>query len=86
MKINLSIFGRLVQAVEGTVDSVSKTFDWVSALGDAAFLSGITFFGAFGGSSAVGVVGENAIVAAVIAAGAQFCTVLALKRGLVKEE
>ena len=53
---------------------------------DSAILSGLTFFTALGGMGVTGVIGLEAIKAAAITAGIQFCTVIAVKRGLIKKQ
>lgn len=77
-KIRLSIHATCVAAVNGV--------NWADEIIDAAIVAGITFFAGLGGMAAVDVPTVKAFVAAGIAAGAQFFTVLGLKRGLVKKE
>ena len=84
--MNLGIKGNFKNIIEdGPVAGVKK-YDWAGTIGDSLILAGITFFTALGGTAIIGVTGLEAIVAGLVAAGAQFCTVLALKRGLVREE
>ncbi len=59
------------------------SFNWRDALLDAGITSALTFFTALGGMGATGIVGVREILAAGIAAGTQFFTFLALKRGLI---
>lgn len=85
--ITLSISGRFVQlcgAVEKTI--LPDGFDWANAICDALVLSGITFFSTIGATAYVGVDGKDVFIAGLIAAGAQFFTVLALKRKLIKQD
>ena len=58
------------------------SFDWRSAIYDALIMSGFTFFSTLGGVSIAGVNFSESILGALIASGAQFCLVLATKRGL----
>jgi hypothetical protein len=63
------------------------SFDWEDALIDAAIMSGSSFMAVLVGLGAVGLL-ENpttALLAALIAAGAQFFAILAIKRRLVEE-
>ncbi len=64
------------------------SFDWENAVIDAAIMAGCSFFAVLVGLGAVGLL-ENpttGLLAAGIAAGAQFCAVLAIKRGLREKE
>jgi hypothetical protein len=64
------------------------SFDWKDAIIDAAIMAGCSFFAVLVGLGAVGLL-ENpriGLLAAGIAAGAQFCAVLAIKRGLREKE
>lgn len=64
------------------------SFDWNDALIDAAIMAGSSFMAVLVGLGAVGLL-ENpttAILAAGIAAGAQFFAILAIKRGLREEK
>jgi len=81
--IRLSILG-VCRAVENKAGATVEKFDWRNEAADAAILAGITFFAAFGGVTAVNVPTASACIAAGIAAGSQFLTVLAIKRKLVK--
>lgn len=83
--IRLSIYGCIKAAGQSVSNAVEK-FDWVNAIADSAILAAITFFGALGGSTAVGVEFVQSLGGAGIAAGAQFFAVLAAKRKLVKTE
>jgi len=63
-------------------------FDWRDAIIDAAIMAGCSFFAVLVGLGAVGLL-ENpttGLLAAGISAGAQFCAVLAIKRGLREKE
>jgi len=62
------------------------SFNWRDALTDAGIMAGLTFFTALGGLGATGAITPREILAAGIAAATQFFMVLALKRGLRKEE
>ena len=87
-KIKLSPFGhirkRAVCSKPTATIQDDEEFDWDSAIRDAFILSGVTLFAAFGASSIAGLPGLNAICAGFIAAGSEFFTILALKRGLIK--
>ncbi len=64
------------------------SFDWNDAIIDAAIMAGSSFFAVLVGLGAVGLL-ENpttAQLAALIAAGAQFFAILAIKRRLREEE
>lgn len=59
------------------------SFDWRDAVIDAGILSGMTFFSTLGGLAVVNLLSNpHAWVSALVAAGAQFFGVLAIKRGL----
>ena len=59
------------------------SFDWGDALADAAIMAGLTFFTTLGGLAVTDLLKNPAAwLSAGIAAGAQFCAILALKRGL----
>ena len=65
-----------------------SSFDWEDAIIDAAIMAGCSFFAVLVGLGAVGLL-ENpttGLLAAGIAAGAQFCAGLAIKRGLREKE
>ena len=65
-----------------------NSFDWEDAVIDAAIMAGSSFFMVLVGLGAVGLL-ENlttGLLAAGIAAGAQFFAVLAIKRGLREKE
>ena len=69
-------------------NSENGSFDWEDAVIDAAIMAGCSFFAVLVGLGAVGLL-ENpriGLLAAGIAAGAQFCAVLAIKRGLREKE
>jgi len=88
MKDRLSVTG-LMRAVEGGVLKATKTaekFDWCDALADAAIVSGIGFFAAFGGTGLAGVPSKEAIWAATVTAAVQFLTIMGLKRGLITKK
>ena len=72
-----------VQADKNLKQVIADGFDWGNAVGDALILSGITFFSTLGATAYVGVIGKDVLIAGLLAAGAQFFTVLALKRGLI---
>lgn len=60
------------------------SFDWEDAIIDATIMAGSSFFAVLVGLGAVGLL-ENlttGILAAGLAAGAQFFAILAIKRGL----
>ena len=64
------------------------SFDWEDAVIDAAIMAGSSFFAVLIGLGAVGLL-ENpttGLLAAGIAAGAQFFAILAIKRGLREEQ
>lgn len=64
------------------------SFDWEDAIIDAAIMAGSSFFAVLVGLGAVGLL-ENpttGLLAAGIAAGAQFFAILAIKRRLREEE
>jgi len=85
----LSIFGKVVQTMEGNPEPTGeKKFDWSDAIIDSAILAGITFFGTLGGVSCVMAQSQVAdkLIAAFIAASIQFLTVLGIKRKLIKED
>ena len=79
-KIKLSPFSTIRAVAEGA--SV-KVQNWKDEVADAGIIAGVTFFGTIGGTAATGAAN---IEGALIAAGSIFFTILALKRGLVKEE
>jgi len=89
--LTFSPFGKHLKfvclAVETEVKQVlNDCFDWGNAVGDAVILSGITFFTTVGATAYVGVSGQNVLLAGLLAAGGQFFTILALKRGLIKND
>ena len=64
------------------------SFDWEDAVIDAAIMAGSSFFAVLVALGAVGLL-ENltvGLLAAGLAAGAQFFAVLAIKRGLREKE
>ncbi len=70
------------------INNENGSFDWEDAVIDAAIMAGSSFFAVLLGLGAVGLL-ENptvGLLAAGIAAGAQFCAVLAIKRGLREKE
>jgi hypothetical protein len=81
----LSPYGKLIKACEDVKATVDSKFDWSDAICDAAILSAITFFATLSGTSIAGLTGSGLFIAGFIAAGTQFFTVLALKRGLVSK-
>ena len=69
-------------------NSDNGSFDWEDAVIDAAIMAGSSFFAVLIGLGAVGLL-ENpttGLLAAGIAAGAQFFAILAIKRGLREEQ
>jgi hypothetical protein len=69
-------------------NSENGSFDWEDAVIDAAIMAGSSFFAVLIGLGAVGLL-ENpttGLLAAGIAAGAQFFAILAIKRGLREEQ
>lgn len=59
-------------------------FDWSDAIADAAIMAGSTFFLSLTAMAATGlaVVDSKAYLSALLAAGGEFCAILAVKRGL----
>lgn len=84
-KIRLSVYGCL-KAVGDKVSGVVEKFDWNSALADSALLAAITFFATLGGGTVADIPSLQMLTVSAVAAGSQFVTVLALKRGLIKKE
>ena len=82
--VTLSIWGRFYAVVTPSTNQATPKFDWANALADAGIMSGLSFFGALGGISAVGVPTVPALCGAGITALFDFFLFLALKRGLVK--
>ena len=64
------------------------SFDWNDALIDAGIVAGLGFFSTVGALGVSGVIESpmRCVLAGLIAAGIQFFTYLALKRGLTKKE
>ena len=81
--LTLSIWGRFL-AVDPTDNQATPKFDWGNALADAGIMAGLSFFGALGGISAVGVPTVPALCGAGVTALFNFFLFLAGKRGLVK--
>ena len=69
-------------------NSENGSFDWEDALMDSFIMAGSTFFMTLAGLGAVGLLDDPSVglLAAGIAAGAQFFAVLAIKRGLREKE
>ena len=63
-------------------DKEKEVFDWGSALADSAILAGLAFCTALVGINAAGIELSKACTAALLSAGGQFFSVLALKRKL----
>lgn len=83
--VTLSIWGRLSCAVDPSTNETTPKFDWANAVADAAIMGGVSFFGALGGTSVVGVPTIPALCAAGISGLFSFFLFLAGKRGLVKQ-
>lgn len=55
------------------------------ALIDASIMAGVAFFATLGGVAiAIGATPLQTVTAAAVAAGSEFCAILAMKRGLLK--
>jgi len=63
-------------------------FDWGDAVADALILAGVSFFTSLGALGVSGLLTNplQGLLSAGISAGANFCIILATKRGLVKRE
>jgi len=89
-KINLSPFSKIkAVCTEGTEQTVKKVEECVQSkrdqVFDAGILAGLSFFGTLASTFVTGVSTETAILTALISSGSMFFTILAMKRGLVKE-
>ena len=62
------------------------SFDWKNAVVDAGIMAGLTFFTSLGGMSMVTPPTAAIAIGACIAAATEFFLILAIKRGLRKEE
>lgn len=73
----LSIYGR---------NHEDGTFNWKDAIIDAGIMACLTFFTSLGGMSATAIITSQTVIGSAIAGVTQFFLVLAIKRGLRKEE
>lgn len=69
-------------------NNADGSFDWKDAIADAAIMAGISFFGTLAGIGATGITTNpiTGFLAAAIAAGSEFCAILAIKRGLREKQ
>lgn len=68
------------------IKEVASGFAWGDALADSAILALLTFFTSLGGTVIADIAFNQALFAAAISGATQFFVVLALKRGLIKQE
>ena len=62
------------------------SFNWKETVIDASVSAGLTFFTSLGGLTVTGLISEQGLVAAGIAACTEFFAVLAIKRGIREKE
>jgi hypothetical protein len=77
--IRLTVVGNILSDCKAVVTSSADLID-------SAIISGLTFFTTLGASSVAVVPIETSLTIAAISSAAQFFTVLAIKRGLIKPQ
>lgn len=84
-KALFDLYGKIKAVCLNANGVTVKQFDWGNALADSLIFAGIGFFTTYASGLTIGHTVADSLHLALVTAGLQFLTFLAVKRGIIKD-